>query len=44
MYQSNQERTKKENPSLLLGRGQRPYGRPSLALIALAYKQHPRAL
>jgi hypothetical protein len=36
MYQSNQARIKKEIPSLLPGCGQRPRGRPPLALAALA--------
>jgi len=36
MYQSNQARIKKENPSLLPGRGQMPRGRLSLTLVALA--------
>jgi hypothetical protein len=36
MYQSSQARIKKEIPSLLPGRGQRPRGRPPLALAALA--------
>jgi hypothetical protein len=36
MYQSNQARIKKENPSLLPGRGRMPRGRLSLALTALA--------
>ena len=36
MYQSNQARIKKENPSLLLGRGQTPRSRLSLTLAAIA--------
>jgi len=36
MYQSNQARIKKENPSLLPGHGQTPRGRLSLTLAALA--------
>jgi hypothetical protein len=44
MYQSNQARIKKENPSLLPSRGQRPRGWPSRALAALAHEQYPRLL
>jgi hypothetical protein len=36
MYQFNQARIKKENPSLLPGRGRTPRGRLSLTLAALA--------
>ena len=36
MYQSNQARIKKENPSLLPDRGQTPRSRLSLTLAALA--------
>ena len=39
MYQSNQARIKKENPSLLPGRGKGPRGRPSRALAALSPAQ-----
>ena len=35
MYQSNQAGIKKENPSLLPGRGQIPRGRLSLTLAAI---------
>jgi len=35
MYQSNQARIKKENPSLLPGRGQTPRVRLSLTLVAI---------
>jgi len=44
MYQSNQARIEKENPSLLLGRGQRPHGQSSLALTALAHELCQRVL
>jgi hypothetical protein len=44
MYQSNQARIKKEIPSLLLGRGQRLRGQPSLALAALAHEQYCSAM
>ena len=36
MYQSNQARIKKENPSLLPSREQTPRGRLSLTLAAIA--------
>jgi len=36
--------TRKENPSLLPGRGQRPRSWPSRALAALARDQYPRIL
>ena len=36
MYQSNQVKIKKKNPSLLPGRGQTPRGRLSLTLAAIA--------
>jgi glyoxylase-like metal-dependent hydrolase (beta-lactamase superfamily II) len=44
MYQSNQERIKKEKPSLLPGHGQTPRGRLSLALAALAREHYPWVL